>query len=108
MQTHISYVVAYHIAKSGKAYTVAEDIVKPCLVDILKGLLEYSLKLEDIPDMKDFVETLPISDTIVARRVKDMAENLKTRTVETIKNSSIGHALQLDVDLKAQLGIILF
>lgn len=109
LQTYISYTVAYQVAKAGKSYTVAEEIVKPCLLQILQGLQEYNLTLSDIPDLEEFVKTIPMSDTTISRRVKVMAESVKQKTIEAIKESPIGYSLQLDesvdVDSKAQLAV---
>ncbi|KAI0211454.1 SCAN domain-containing protein 3, partial [Lamellibrachia satsuma] len=82
-----SYVVSLHIAKAKKARTIGEDLIFPCIKDVVRLMIgtEAVTKLN-----APF-----ISDNTVQRRIVDMADDIKSQLVEQIKDSPI-ICLQLD------------
>ena len=38
--TEASYLVSYRIAQAGEAHTIAEKLIKPCVVDITQCMLD--------------------------------------------------------------------
>ncbi|GBP13383.1 Zinc finger BED domain-containing protein 5 [Eumeta japonica] len=55
--TEAPYLVSYRIAKAGEAHTIAENLIKPCVLDITKCMLdEKSAKhLSTVPLLNDIV-----------------------------------------------------
>ncbi len=81
-----SYKVAYRIAKSKKPHTIAEDLILPAAFDMVTAMLgEASAKV---------LQSIPLSNDTVARRITDMAEDLNEQLVEKLQ--SIMFALQVD------------
>ncbi|GBP64676.1 ATP-binding cassette sub-family A member 5 [Eumeta japonica] len=64
-----SYLVSYRIAQAGEAHTIAENLIKPCVLDITKYMLdEKSAK---------HLFTVPLSNDTVSRRIYDLASYVK-------------------------------
>jgi len=60
----VSYRVSYRIAQQGEAYTIAEKLIKPCVKDVVTIMIgEKHVKL---------VDYIPLSDTTILKRVKDV------------------------------------
>ncbi|GFS72297.1 zinc finger BED domain-containing protein 5 [Trichonephila clavipes] len=67
--TEASYLVSYRIAQAGEAHTIAENLIKPCVLDITKCMLdEKSAK---------HVSTVLLSNDTVSRRIHDLASYVK-------------------------------
>ena len=56
---HASYVVALHVAKNKKAHTIAETLIKPCLLDCARIILgdDACSKLKQISMSNDTVRS---------------------------------------------------
>jgi len=82
-----SYLVAMHIAKSKKAYTIGEKLLKPCMIDIFTELFgsEYATKINSIP----------MSNDTISRRINIMAVDIEYQLIQKIKKS-IFYGIQID------------
>lgn len=109
INTYISYAAAHLICSSSLPYTAAERLLKPGFKAMLSAFKAYDVAIEDIDDIDDFVDHLPLSDTTIGHRVSELGPYLELKTVEAIKNSSIGFSLQadesLDIENKSQLSV---
>ena len=73
-----SYEVAYLNAQAKKPHTIGETLIKPAAVDI---------------SARD-LESVPLSNGTIARRITDMAQDIKCQLVDRVKKGK--YALQLD------------
>lgn len=81
-----SFLVSYRVAKTGKAHTIAETLIKPCVRDIVSCMLdEKAVKL---------ISSVPLSNNTVKRRVLDMSNDVKESLVSRIQHNSF--SLQID------------
>lgn len=84
--TEASYLVSYRIAQAGEAHTIAENLIKPCVLDITKCMLdEKSAK---------HLSTVPLSNDTVSRRIHDLASYVKQELVTRLQKTRF--ALQMD------------
>ncbi|XP_074042433.1 zinc finger BED domain-containing protein 5-like [Leptinotarsa decemlineata] len=84
--TEASYLVSYRIAQAGEAHTIAENLIKPCVLDITKCMLdEKSAK---------HLSTVPLSNDTISRRIHDLASYVKQELVTRLQNTRF--ALQMD------------
>ncbi|GFX79545.1 zinc finger BED domain-containing protein 5 [Trichonephila clavipes] len=84
--TEASYLVSYRIAQAGEAHTIAENLIKPCVLDITKCMLdEKSAK---------HVSTVPHSNDTVSRRIHDLASYVKQELVTRLQKARF--VLQID------------
>ncbi|XP_036227384.2 zinc finger BED domain-containing protein 5 [Bactrocera oleae] len=84
--TEASYLVSYRIAQAVEAHTSAENLIKPCVLDITKCMLdEKSAK---------HLSTVPLSNDTVSRRIHDLANYVKQELVTRLQNTRF--ALQMD------------
>ncbi|XP_036219150.2 zinc finger BED domain-containing protein 5 [Bactrocera oleae] len=84
--TEASYLVSYRIAQAGEVHTIAENLIKPCVLDITKRMLdEKSAK---------HLSTVPLSNDTVSRRIHDLASYVKQELVTRLQNTRF--ALQID------------
>jgi hypothetical protein len=60
--TEASYKVAYKIAMAGEAHTIAENLIKPCAVEMVKCMLDEKAAKELLK--------IPLSNDTVARRIR--------------------------------------
>jgi len=81
-----SYMVSYRIAQKGEAHTIAETLIKPCLIDIATCMLDEKSAKQ--------LSTIPLSNNTVARRIADLATNVEKTLVSIIKYRKF--ALQMD------------
>ncbi|GFY14592.1 zinc finger BED domain-containing protein 5 [Trichonephila clavipes] len=96
--TEASYLVSYRIAQAGEVHTIAEDLIKPCVLDITKCMLdEKSAK---------HVSTVPLSNDTVSRRIHDLASYVKQELVTRLQKARF--VLQIDESTEvAGLAILL-
>ncbi|CAG5038897.1 unnamed protein product [Parnassius apollo] len=81
-----SYLVSYRIAQAGEAHNIAENLIKPCVLDITKCMLdEKSAK---------HLSTVPLSNNTVSRRIHDLASYVKQELVARLQKTRF--ALQMD------------
>ncbi|CAG4996788.1 unnamed protein product [Parnassius apollo] len=84
--TEASYLVSYRIAQAGEAHTIAENLIKPCVLDITKCMLdEKSAK---------HLSTVPLSNDTVSWRIHDLASHVKQELVARLQKTRF--ALQMD------------
>ena len=81
-----SYLVSYRIAKCKKPHTVAETLVLPPAIDMVKVMFgeSYAKKLLQIP----------LSDNTVSRRINDISEDICDQLVSRVRTSKF--AIQVD------------
>lgn len=84
--TEASYIVSYRIALAGAAHTIAETLIKPCAVDIAKCILDETSAKE--------ITNVPLSNDTVARRIKDLAANVKAELISRLQCCNF--SLQMD------------
>ncbi|GFV88733.1 zinc finger BED domain-containing protein 5 [Trichonephila clavipes] len=96
--TEASYLVSYRIAQAGEAHTIAENLIKPCVLDITKCMLaKKSAK---------HVSTVPLSNDTVLRRIHDLASYVKQELVTRLQKARF--VLQIDESIDvAGLAILL-
>ncbi len=93
--TVASYRVALRIAKAGKAHTIGEMLILPAAKDLCSVMLAASK-----------INSVPLSDNTISRRISDMAQDVKEQVLDSIRHSPF-FALQIvestDVASCAQL-----
>ncbi|XP_071053624.1 zinc finger BED domain-containing protein 5-like [Onthophagus taurus] len=83
-----SFRISYRIAREGEAYTIAEKLIKPCIKDVISCKFGETY-LEE-------VNSIPLSDTTIARRIEEMALFCENDLINRLKTSNHPFALQLD------------
>ena len=73
-----SYLVSYRVAQAGEAHTIAENLIKPCIKDIVECMLDGKAT--------ELVGTIPLSNNTISRRIGDLAEDVKTTLLSRIKH----------------------
>ncbi|KAH7979293.1 hypothetical protein HPB49_008971 [Dermacentor silvarum] len=77
----VLYLLSYRIAKQLKPHTICEDLIMPCIQDVVKTLIgEEHIKK---------VKQVPISNDTVSRRIREMASDVEAQVVETIQQSAV-------------------
>lgn len=82
-----SYLVSYRIAKCGKNHTIAENLVLPCIKDVVRCMLGE--------DQEKKINNIPLSNNTISRRIQDMSDDVEQTIISRIKNS-IFFAIQVD------------
>nr|CAI5847896.1 unnamed protein product [Callosobruchus analis] len=93
-----SYLVALRIAKSKKPYSVAEDLVKPCLIDVCCEVLGQSAA--------DKMKTLPLSNDTIGRRICELSDDVESQLLQDIRKSK-WFAVQMDESIDVSNNAIL-
>lgn len=83
-----SYQVALRIAQKKQQYTLGEDVILPSAIDMCKTMYGSDI---DINKLK----VIPVSDTTIARRISEMAADVRVQLTEKLRESDT-FALQLD------------
>lgn len=81
-----SYEVAYLIAQAKKPHTIGETLIKPAAIAMSRAMHGYKLARE--------LESVPLSDGTISRRITDMAQDIKSQLIDRVKKGK--YALQLD------------
>jgi len=84
--TEASYIVSYKIAMAGEAHTIAEKLIKPCAIEMVRCMHDEKTAKE--------VSKIPLSNDTVTRRIKDLSEVVKTELFSRLKSRKF--ALQMD------------
>lgn len=81
-----SFLVAYKIAKTGKPYNIAEELILPAAKDMVSCVLgdKFSKLLDKIP----------LSNDTVARRIHEMAHDVEHQLAQRLQNNY--YAIQVD------------
>lgn len=85
--TIASYEVSQLVAKSGKAHTIAEELILPAAVILCKRMLGDSAA--------KIMSTVPLSNNTVQRRISDMASNIEDNLFSKLSKCNM-FALQVD------------
>ena len=83
----VSFNVSLAIAKAKKPHTIAEELIKPCCVDIVGTMLSKSAVQK--------VKAIPLSNDTVKRRIDAMAVDCENQIIQEIRNSPY-FAIQVD------------
>nr|XP_040582287.1 SCAN domain-containing protein 3-like [Lepeophtheirus salmonis] len=81
-----SYEVAYLIAQAKKPHTIGKTLIKPAAIAMSRAMHGDKLARE--------LESVPLSNGTIARRITDMAQDIMCQLVDRIKGGK--YALQLD------------
>lgn len=84
--TEASYMVSYRIAQAGKAHTIAESLIKPCVTDIVSCMLDEKAVKK--------INTISLSNDTVRRRINDISTHIKSELISRLKCNNF--ALQMD------------
>ena len=79
--------VSYRIALSGEAHTIAETLIKPCAKDMATCMIDAK--------SAEIIETIPLSNNTVARRIQDLATDIENELVFRLTLCD-AYSLQLD------------
>lgn len=85
--TESSFIVAYEIAKAKKPFTLAEQVILPCLTQVVSIMFGQSLAAK--------VNSIPLSRQTISRRISEMACDVKNQLIARLKES-VHFALQFD------------
>jgi hypothetical protein len=98
-----SYKVRLRIAKVGKPHTIGESLLLPAAKDMATSVLGEKVAKQ--------LESIPLSNDTLSRRISDMASNVKEQLTENVKASKY-YSIQLgestDVSNMAHLTFIRF
>ena len=83
----VSYLISKRIAIAGEAHTIAEDLIKPCMLEAARILLNKSDHQK--------LDSIPLSNSSVSRRVDDMGMYLKSEVCSRLQQVDF-FCLQLD------------
>ncbi|KAK9703704.1 hypothetical protein QE152_g29169 [Popillia japonica] len=75
--TEASYLVSYRIIQAGEAHTIAENLIKPCVLDIINCMLNEK--------SAEHLSTVPLSNDTVSRRIHDLASYVKQKLVTRLQ-----------------------
>ncbi|XP_064101718.1 zinc finger BED domain-containing protein 5-like [Macrobrachium nipponense] len=81
-----SYEVAYLIAQRKKSHTIGEELIKPAALAMCRAIHGEKMARE--------LESIPLSNNTVGRRIHEIASDILIQLMERVKN--INYSLQLD------------
>ena len=87
-----SYEVADLIAQAKKPHTISETLIKPAAVD------KYACDLESVP----------LSNGTIARRITDMAQDIKCQLVDRVKKGKYASQLDESIDILNSAQLLVF
>lgn len=74
-----SFYVAYHIARAKKPFKISTNLIKPILLDVTREMFG------EVATSK--INSIPLSDNTISRRINSMAADIEEQLCEQIKNS---------------------
>ena len=83
-----SYKVAYRIAKAMKPHTLAEEVIKPCVVDMADIILGDGAARK--------LKQVALSNDAVRRGINDFSIDIRDQLISDFKASPLKISLQLD------------
>ena len=83
----LSFNVSLAIAKAKKPHTIAEELIKPCCIDIVGTMFSDSAAQK--------IKSIPLSNDTVKRRIDVMAVDCENQLIQEVRNSPY-FAIQLD------------
>lgn len=75
-----SYEVALKIAKKGKPHTIAEELILPAAIDMVKTMIS--------PQESEKLKKIPLSNDTISRRISDMFEDVQDQLKKQLKSST--------------------
>ena len=84
---HASYAIALHVAKIKKPHNIGETLLKPCILESLKLVLEEKAS--------QTMKQISLSYDTIKSRIHEMSDNIKSKVLSKIDSSPV-FALQLD------------
>jgi len=82
-----SYLVSLRIAQNKKPHTIGENLIIPAVMDICNLMFGE--------DFAKKVQSIPLSNTTVKRRIDEMADNVENQLIKKIKSSDY-YSIQID------------
>lgn len=82
-----SFAVAYEIAKAKKPFTIAEQLLQPCISKVVEIMLGSAASAK--------INLVPLSDTTIMRRFEDMANDVENQLCARLQRSH-NFTLQFD------------
>ena len=97
--TKASFLLSYRIARTGKPHTIAEDLIKPCMADVVTCILGEEAAQK--------VAMVQCSNNTVSNRIHKISEHIEEELLQRLQKCS-AFSLQLDESTDvAQLSILL-
>ena len=96
-----SYEVAYLVAQSKKPHTIAESLIRPAAIAMTRAM--HGEKIAST------LETIPLSNDTMARRIGEMANDIKEQLIDRVKKSG-RFSLQIDetTDVSSDAQLLVF
>ncbi|KAL4084235.1 hypothetical protein QTP88_028060 [Uroleucon formosanum] len=95
-----SYIVNYRIAQVGKAHTIAESLIKPCVTDIVSYMLDEKAVKK--------INTIPLSNDTVRRRNNDILTPIKSELISRLKCNNFSVQLDESTDVSGLAVLLLY
>ena len=73
--------------KNQKSFTIGENLIKPVLIDVCLEIFG--------PSAVDKINSIPLSNDTIRRRIEKLSENVESQLIEKIKDSTV-FAIQID------------
>ena len=81
-----SYMVAFRIACSKKAFTIAEELILPSAIDMCREIIEAAASK---------LKLVSLSNDTIKRQIVEMSDDIECQLLERIKSSPY-YSIQLD------------
>ena len=78
--TESSYFIAHQVAKTTKPHTIAEQLIKPCLIAIIELIFEKAAS--------DKMEQVSVSKNTIQLRIKDMSQDILLQVNTDLQHTS--------------------
>ncbi|XP_029803708.1 zinc finger MYM-type protein 6 isoform X2 [Suricata suricatta] len=82
-----SYLIAFQIAASKKPFSIAEELIKPYLVETCSEVLGSSAG--------DKMKTIPLSNNTIGHRIEELSADIEDQLIQKVRKSK-WFALQVD------------
>ncbi|XP_032733073.1 zinc finger MYM-type protein 6 [Lontra canadensis] len=82
-----SYLIAFQIATSKKPFSIAEELIKPYLVEMCSEVLGSSAG--------DKMKTIPLSNNTIGHRIDELSADIEDQLIQKVRKSK-WFALQVD------------
>ncbi|XP_004372019.1 zinc finger MYM-type protein 6 [Trichechus manatus latirostris] len=82
-----SYLIAFQIAASKKPFSIAEELIKPYLVEMCSEVLGSSAG--------DKMKTIPLSNNTIGHRIEELSADIEEQLIQKVRESK-WFALQID------------
>lgn len=92
-----SYNIALLIAKQGRPHTIAEDLIKPAIME--------AYKVANISNPESVLNNIPLSNNTISSRISDMADDVKSILVQDLQHCKF--SLTVDESTFANQSVLL-